>query len=710
MSTQTTLTEVLLNPITSYPVWLLLSILLIISVFFSIKDLRDSEEGLLLYLIGGIRLLTTILISVLLLRPAIKHSFGRFGKATVAVLLDDSKSMDLKFNKTTRFEEAKQLINSLEVLNKRDLKVDYYIFDSKTYALKTANLSPEGTRTDIVGSIRFVLNKYKKDELAALVLFTDGEHNTGPLGLPETIPPINVILFKDNHPDISISPTELETFGFVHNTKSVRLKLYLSGKKNTTATIFVKDKDYKTVVTKHIELKRGKNYVDVDIKPSIKGVSIYKVEVESPLVESNYSNNSAYFSINATRDRIRVLHIAGSPTWDVRYLRDFLFENPNVDLVSFFILRTVDDVLMASDREISLIPFPVDEIFRKRLLSFDVLIFQDFDYIPYGIARYLNRIKEFVEGGGSFLMIGGKRSFSDGMYFDTPVEDILPVSLLRNNSYTPKRITPVVNSRLSWHPVLRGLDLSALPYIQGYNAVLSVKKDAEVLLSTENNHLPLIVLGKKGNGRSCAILTDGMWEIRFKSILNGNSRDVYGHLFNALLKWLIKDPDMDPDRIDYDVVAEKSHSKINFVVFSNPNKSVEVSLMNLYTKKETIQKIELDRFGIYRGSFQVKDDGYYMLKIKSTTAERLIRIFRFEKEMSRDDAGRKRFIDTIRERDGIILNPSQFDIASIKVSDTRPFIETGSEVKQIWNLWLVILAIILLFSTEWAIRRMSGYR
>ena len=45
------------------------------------------------------------------------------------------------------------------------------------------------------------------------------------------------------------------------------------------------------------------------------------------------------------RDKIRVLQVAGAPSWDVRALRQMLKSNPNVDLISFFILRTQDDHL-----------------------------------------------------------------------------------------------------------------------------------------------------------------------------------------------------------------------------------------------------------------------------------------------------------------------------------------------------------------------------
>ena len=57
------------------------------------------------------------------------------------------------------------------------------------------------------------------------------------------------------------------------------------------------------------------------------------------------------------------------------------------------------------------------------------MIFQNFDYAPYEMASYLPRIEEYVKRGGSFVMIGGDRSFGEGRYTGTPIEDVLPMKI-----------------------------------------------------------------------------------------------------------------------------------------------------------------------------------------------------------------------------------------------------------------------------------------
>ena len=70
------------------------------------------------------------------------------------------------------------------------------------------------------------------------------------------------------------------------------------------------------------------------------------------------------------RDKVRVLHVAGRPDWDVRALRTLLRRDPNVELLSYYILRGFDDISREdTTAPLSLIPFPTDELFEEQLGS-----------------------------------------------------------------------------------------------------------------------------------------------------------------------------------------------------------------------------------------------------------------------------------------------------------------------------------------------------
>jgi hypothetical protein len=84
--------------------------------------------------------------------------------------------------------------------------------------------------------------------------------------------------------------------------------------------------------------------VTFEVTPPRVGRYVYEVSVPIAPGEAVTSNNTRSFVVRVIRDKIRVLQVAGQPSWDVRALRQMLKSNPNVDLISFFILRTQDDV------------------------------------------------------------------------------------------------------------------------------------------------------------------------------------------------------------------------------------------------------------------------------------------------------------------------------------------------------------------------------
>ena len=122
-----------------------------------------------------------------------------------------------------------------------------------------------------------------------------------------------------------------------------------------------------------------------------------------------------------------------------------------------------------------------------------------------------NRLKlfrEYAEQGGAFVMIGGYMSFAGidgkGKYKDSPVEEILPVTLLAHDDRVeiPEGINPQVVQ--PDHPVVQGLD-AQWPMLLGYNQVIA-KEGAEVLAVAGED--PILVVGTYGRGKTAAFTSD----------------------------------------------------------------------------------------------------------------------------------------------------------------------------------------------------------
>jgi len=124
------------------------------------------------------------------------------------------------------------------------------------------------------------------------------------------------------------------------------------------------------------------------------------------------------------------------------------------------------------------------------------------------VPNLLKVVKEYVEKGGGFAMIGGYMSYQGlqgkANYKNTCIEEILPVTMLQGDD----RIELPEGGDLSFDPE-RHRVLSALPgqwpYILGYNRLIA-KENAEVIVSFEND--PIITLGTFEKGRTMAYATD----------------------------------------------------------------------------------------------------------------------------------------------------------------------------------------------------------
>jgi uncharacterized membrane protein len=310
------------------------------------------------------------------------------------------------------------------------------------------------------------------------------------------------------------------------------------------------------------QIKDGKAAIDLTITLERAGARIVEVAVTAPSGDTIPENDRRLVTFQVARERVRVLHVAGRPTNDVRALRQWLKSDASVDVVAFFILRTPTDNVNASQNELSLIPFPVDELFTEHLPSFDAVVLQDFDAQPYGLEKYLTNIARYVRGGGGLVMVGGQNSFVAGGYAGTPLADVLPVELdsgpgatsADTSSFVPQwtaqgRAAPLLQP-------LRDVVGDELPEMPGTNVLGDVRAGAVALWSHPTRTtrggapMPVLAVAEQGDGRTIAMGIDGAWELEFSRLGSRTAGRGHGALWDGLLGWLMRDPRFEPAQLE----------------------------------------------------------------------------------------------------------------------------------------------------------------
>ena len=154
----------------------------------------------------------------------------------------------------------------------------------------------------------------------------------------------------------------VDDFAFVRNTVTIEVTLRARGFSDEEVRLVLR-REGAVVASATVRLgAAGTATVPLSFAPDETGTFVFTVAAPVFPGEAVAENNARSFVLRVIRDRVRVLLVAGRPSWDVRFLRGLLKRDPNVDLVSFFILRSnADDA--GPQQDLSLIPFPVAEIF-----------------------------------------------------------------------------------------------------------------------------------------------------------------------------------------------------------------------------------------------------------------------------------------------------------------------------------------------------------
>ncbi|MFN3467516.1 MAG: glutamine amidotransferase, partial [Candidatus Brocadiales bacterium] len=438
----------------------------------------------------------------------------------------------------------------------------------------------------------------------------------------------------------------------------------------------------------------------------------------------------------------------GRPSWDEIFLRRILKKDPSVDLISFFILRTPGDMVEAPGRELSLIPFPAEELFTRALESFDLVIFQNFDYRPYDATMfrfgyYLANVERYVrQDGGGFLMIGGDLSFSHGGYDGTPLEEILPVELNEGlDAIDVKDFKPQLTPQGLTHPVT-ALDYDPernrrlwedMPELKGYNRVKALKGGAVALSqSTERTpeSAPLLAVQEVGKGRVMALLTDDSWRWNFLSVARGGSNRNYIKFWRNAVRWLIKDPELNLVRITTDkkeyLPEEEVHIKAEALGKDYkplPGARMDLTIVRSETGEKVLEKtLESNEEGHSYLSFRPRE-GYYYINTKvrhsdggrpEETLGEASTLFGVKPAL---EEFREPWIEeSFLERIAVASGGRHFRLPVAELEKTlslknpvtmRPM---GKKTLPLWDNWLFFCIILGALSTEWWLRKGAGIK
>jgi uncharacterized membrane protein len=233
----------------------------------------------------------------------------------------------------------------------------------------------------------------------------------------------------------------------------------------------------------------------------------------------------------ASKSRIRVLYVEGSPRWEYRYLAQALVRDSEVD-AHVWLASAEPDFPQEHSRDSREPAFqrPLEALpeSAEALLAYDVVILGDVapDALPHELPALL---REFVEvGGRGLVVIAGERM--PRAWRDTALSAVLPAAALGGASEseaTGYRVTEAGSAS----PILVPFEQwASLPRVS-VRIAADPAPGAATLLEIDGERL--VLTSSPGRGRVFLSATDETWRWRKDS----GDRPVYGMFWKRVLGW-----------------------------------------------------------------------------------------------------------------------------------------------------------------------------
>ncbi|MFN3077635.1 MAG: hypothetical protein ABT940_12280 [Alphaproteobacteria bacterium] len=532
---------------------------------------------------SSIRILPLLVLWAMVLEPRMVVEKRTADNDVALVLVDDSPSQTLG-DRTAQTDAAlRTLTERLRQQKSLDVRV------ARLGALNAGG--GEGTR--LLTAARRAIADLPLHRLAGVFLITDGEiHDVPPpgdAGLDFKAPVHALLTGKPDEGDRQLMVREAPGFGIVGKTVSLTLQVddtFAQTAGGGTARLTVRrDGGAEDVLPVPV----GRPF-SLPIEVSHGGSNVVEMEVEPGPAELSLANNRTAVTLGGVRDRLHVLLISGRPHAGERSWRNILKSDPNVDLVHFTILRPLEKNDLTPLNELSLISFPMRELFEEKLRDFDLVIFDRYSQHDLVPAAYLQNVARHVHKGGAVLVAAGPEFGTSHGLAATPLGDVLPAR--PSGQAVEVGFVPRLTGDGFRHPVTTGLKGAGSPDTPPtwgrWFRQARVDPDGDVLM-TGAGDLPLLILKRVDEGRVALILSDTLW-LWSKGFEGGGPE---AELLRRLAHWLMKEPELEENAL----VAEASDSALTITRRHLKTDGDMPTVVTVTTPSGEVRKIPLTTVG-----------------------------------------------------------------------------------------------------------------
>ena len=668
--------------------------------------------------LAALRIAGFVLLVFFALDPSIVSRSESSRIPVVPVLLDVSRSMSIddsggESRISTAVRTAGEIAAMLD-----GTRVDILPFAAGLYGAQVSldSIPPaEGEGTDIYGAITGAERRYADDNLAGMIVISDGRITRG---MKEMRRPCRVPLFAIavgdtvEGADLSVDRVEYERTVYTGTREHVRAVIRYSSADGQTVQIELVEggRVLDRFSTGAIE---GSGLVEADLKyvPSREGIRSMEVRVTPVEGEVTEGNNREMFRVNALKDRVRILFFDVTPDWNMTFLRSLCDGSKRLSL----------ETAVPDPGGGYRIPgegsweFPVNP---SGLSRYDLVILGGGGSFPS--ATEAEALKGYITAGGAVLFIASERSplLSQGAL--TILRSVLPVTAAGSLRIVTGDLPVIPGSagNAPWLPDMRGSD--GLPPLSGAVEGLSPTAGAHVPLLMRGNgpDMPFLVVEQKGKGMSAVILGFPVW--RWK-LAGEEGADSYDGLFGGLIQYLAEGRNAPAIDVQTDRTAYRTGETPEVTIFPSTERAGENLRGEVFESggdgvpvETFIPEPDPGNPGAWSADLGNLTPGDYTVRVMAggedpaaADGSASFAIEPLSVEMLRTSGDAGLLGRTAAATGGLVLGPGEVEKLA-RLIDLQDDTVVSTSVRKIRGKVWFFAAIIFVFAAEWLLRKIFG--
>jgi len=721
--------------------WLLLPLALVAAPWVAVRAYRDTQprvQGPVRLMLMGLRVLVLWALLALLAEPVLFRSRTVHMNPSVLLLVDDSASMSVaSVGGQTRFERAlEQRGQAAQLLREFNGDTPVWFGEGSRRLARSggpgsaATGSATGEGTDLRALLVSATQRHLEDELAAILLFSDGMATED--GLKVSLTGLNVPVWAVAAPD-SAGPTDLGLRRVRYPSRVSRGdQLALEGEVQARApaagsTVLRLRQGGVVIDSLSVDWMAGTSRHDFRfvVRTDSVGYARYALEIAAAADEKVLRNNEQQIGVRVEKDRLRVLQLASTPDWDTHFLRHAVSADRRIQWDVVY--RTPAGLRVAGTDSLLAWPLAADE---------------------------LDAIDLFVTGGsGGLSMVGGQRSGvlaavreGAGLWIQLASATTSPVW-----PRSIREIAPIVpgtgarwvyaESRVSLpaqarsHPVWAisssavDIDesLSRIPPLQARVAPVLLASDADLLLraSSARVNTPVLAVRREGRGRVAVFNGAPLWSWSFWRLYDEGNQAVFGEMVSNLVTWMAEGGDRQRLRLTVPrpVVSRGELSTLRALALDarlRPDTRHDVWLewARADGSGEVVGRLRMDPDAATPGG-RIADlgalpAGEYQLRCRLEdeagsleTDWQPLTVDPFSVEFRDPRVDRPRLAALARATGGALIDDDDFEAWAQGLNLSRREVVLTGRVDLGAGFWLLVPLLVLL-SLEWALRKRVG--